>query len=125
VRAYEPGDGEEGGLVAGEEVAGVEDDLRELEEEEGHVGAAGELGRQRVPFLVLLGDLRGKRNQRQCKNRQAAAAEKFINRATFGADVGRGGGNQTLGIGAGVTVTTSAASGSACRRRRCRRSAER
>jgi hypothetical protein len=122
--AYEPRDGEEGGLVAGEEIAGVEDDLRELEEEEGHVGAAGELGRQGVPFLVLLGDLRGKRNQRQCKNRQAAADKKF-NRAAFRADVGRGGGNQTLGIGAGVTVTTSAASGSACRRRRCRRSAER
>jgi hypothetical protein len=57
---YEPGDGEEGGLVAGEQVAGVEDDLRELEEQEGEVGPAGELGRQGVPFLVLLRDLRAR-----------------------------------------------------------------
>lgn len=61
--AYEPWDGEEGGFVAGEEVAGVEDDLRELEEEEGDVGGAGELGRHGVPFLELLGVLRANPSQ--------------------------------------------------------------
>ena len=88
--AYEPWDGEEGGLVAGEEVAGVEDDLRELEEEEGHVGAAGELGREGVPFQVLLRDLRGNRS-----TTIPQAAAKTLNRATFGADVWTGRGEET------------------------------
>lgn len=49
--ADEPGDGEKGGLAAGEEVAGVEEDLGELDEEEGDIGRAGELGCHRVPLL--------------------------------------------------------------------------
>jgi len=71
--AYEPRDGEEGGLVAGEEVAGVEDDLRELEQEEGDVGRAGELGGDGVPLLVLLRVLRG----------NPFRGNRSINHATF------------------------------------------
>jgi hypothetical protein len=58
IRAYKPGDGEEGGFVPGEEVASVEDDLRELEQEEGDIGGAGELSRHGVPPPVLLRVLR-------------------------------------------------------------------
>lgn len=41
---YEPGDGEESSLVAGEEILSVEDDLWQLEEEKGDVGGGGEFG---------------------------------------------------------------------------------
>jgi hypothetical protein len=58
IGVYKPGNGEEGGFVPGEEVTSVEDDLRELEQEEGDVGGAGKLGRHGVPLLVLLRVLR-------------------------------------------------------------------
>jgi hypothetical protein len=53
-------DGEEGDFVPGEEVASIEDNLWELEQEEGDVGSTGELGRHGVPLIVLLRVLRAK-----------------------------------------------------------------
>lgn len=49
---YEPGDGKKSGPVAGEEILGVEEDLGELEEEEGDVSGSGEFGCDRVPLKV-------------------------------------------------------------------------
>jgi hypothetical protein len=57
---YKPRDGEEGDFVPGEEVVSIEDDLRELEQEEGDVGGTGELGHHGVPLIILPQVLRDK-----------------------------------------------------------------
>lgn len=49
--AHEPGDGEKGGLVVRNEVSVVEEDLRDLYEEEREDGSPSEPGGERVPLL--------------------------------------------------------------------------
>jgi hypothetical protein len=70
---YKPGDDEEGNFVPGEEVASIEDDLPELEQEEGDIGGTDELGRHGVSLIVLLRVLRAKPSQHairdQCQER--------------------------------------------------------
>jgi hypothetical protein len=60
-------------FVPGEEVASIEDDLPELEQEEGDIGGTDELGRHGVSLIVLLRVLRAKPSQHairdQCQER--------------------------------------------------------
>jgi hypothetical protein len=62
---YKPGDGEEGNFVPDEEVVSIEDDLPELEQEEGDIGGTDELGRHGVSLIVLLRVLHAIRGQCQ------------------------------------------------------------
>ena len=118
--AYEPRHGEERGLVAGEEVAGIEDDLRELEQEEGDVGRAGELGRHGVPLLILLRVLRGNPTQAI----RGKAIDQSINQSRDIPPPMPGEKRESEGtLRTGLEVVVAAAGGGPCRRRWWRRSA--